>query len=103
MILERELTVPEMLDWIEAEAQARGVAVTLFRNDVEQRTEGYSTADGVEKSYTYVIVRIRINTVLDLSKEIKFMVNLQETWNNREPRPEKLLHLIPSGVPQGVW
>ena len=103
MILEREIRISEMLDWLQTEAQARGVDVTLFRDDVEQRTEGYFTADGIEKSYTFVIVRIRINSILDLSKEIKFMVNLQETWNNREPRPEKLLHLIPSGVPQGVW
>jgi len=103
MILERELRLSEMLDWIEAEAQARGVDATLFRSDVEQRTEGYSTADGAEKSYTFVIVRVRINNVPDPSKEAKFMVSLQETWNNREPRPEKLLHLIPSRLPQGVW
>ena len=103
MILERENETVEMLDWIEAEAQAGGVAVTLFRNDVEQRTEGYSTADGVEKSYTFVIVRVRIDNISDPGKEAKFMVSLQEAWNNREPRPSKLLHLTPSRLPQGVW
>ena len=103
MILERELTVAGMLNWIEAEAQARGVDVTLFRNDIEERTEGYSTADGVEKSYTFVGVRVRIDSPLDLNEEIYFRVSLQEAWNHREPRPPKLLRLIPSWVPQGVW
>lgn len=103
MILERELTIAEMLNWIEAEAQARGVDVTLFRNDIEERTDGYSTPDGVEKSYTFVGVRVRINSPLDLSEEIHFRVSLQETWNHRVPRPPKLLRLIPSWVPQGVW
>ena len=103
MILEREVEISGMLDWIESEAQASGIDITLFRDDVEQRTEGYTTAEGLDKSYTYVIVRIRIDDIPDLSDEIQFMVNLQETWNNREPQPAKLLHLIPFGVPQGVW
>ena|GEM_PF-3009345 len=58
-----------MFDWIEAEAQARGIAVTLFRDNAQQRTEGYSTADGVEKSCTFVIVRVRIDNVPAQAKQ----------------------------------
>lgn len=103
MILEREISVTEMLNWLQAEAQSRHVAMAVFRDDVEERTEQYFRADGTERSNTFVLVRVRIDNVPDLTQEIKLMVDIQETWNNREPRPEKLLHLIQSGVPQGVY
>lgn len=103
MILEREIGAAEMLDWLQAEAQSRQVALTVFRNDVEKRTEKYGRADGTEHSYTYVIVRVRFDDVSDPEEEASLKVRLQETWNNREPRPEKLLHLISYWVPQGVY
>ncbi len=103
MILERELSVREILDWLQAEAQARQISLTVFPDSAEERTEQYFTADGEERSFTFLGVRVRIDNLSDPGKEAKLMVRLQESWNNREPRPEKLLHLIPSGVPQGVW
>ena len=103
MILERDISITGMLDWIQAEAQSRQVNITIFRNDAEERTEQYRTAGGIERSITYVIVRVRIDNVPDPGKQGKIMVDIQETWNNSEPRPDKLLHLIPSGIPQGVW
>jgi len=93
MLLERETSVSEILDWLQAEANARNIPLKIFQEQVEERK-------GV---YFVVGVPVRIEGDDEAYDEAKLLTKLENAWNDREPRPEKLLFLLPAGLPQGVW
>ncbi len=93
MLLEKETSISEMLDWLQAEAEARNISIKIYRDQVEQRQE----------IYFFVGVPVRIEGMENVYDESKVMTKLQNAWNDREPRPDKLLFLLPAGLPQGVW
>ena len=95
MMLEREVSqqafFQRVTDWIQAEAEAAKVAISIRADGVEER-EG--------DCYTFVLVPIKVlEAPADFDKP-RFLAELEGKWNDTEPRPEKLIFPYPASVPR---
>ena len=99
MILEKELgqaeqrqqeRFQEAMEWVEREAEARQFSIALVSSLIEERQSDY-----------YTFIRIPVKVIASEGYDFaEALVILEDTWNEREPRPEKLLFLYPAGVPR---
>ncbi len=101
MILEKELDQTEQrqqerfqeaIEWVQREAETRHLSIALVPSLMEERQGDY---------YTFILIPVTVIT----SEPYDFaeaLVILEDTWNEREPRPEKLEFLYPAGVPRNV-
>jgi hypothetical protein len=94
MLAEEELTqfetVQQAVGWVKNEAEARHVAAEIPSEQVEERQGDY---------YTFFMIPIKI-PALETDDFLDVVSEIESKWNNREPRPEKLLFLYPAGVPR---
>lgn len=90
MLLQTETSVNEILDWLQAEMNARGIAGRIARDRVRERQE---------LSYRFVLVPLFLNDT-DASSRVR--VGLENAWNDQEPAPDKRLFLYPGEAPDGV-
>lgn len=95
MITEQEIIIQQAVDWLEAEIKSRGIAAKVCRDQIEERRREYHTFIGIP-------VRVQEES-LDAYDEAALLVEMENAWNYREPKPAKLLALLPAGLPQGVW
>lgn len=94
MIIEQEITIQQALAWVEEQFRAKAIPATILREQVEERQDDL---------YTFIGIPIRVHEDMDAYDEAKLFSEIQGRWNFREPRPEKMLSLLPAGIPQGVW
>ncbi len=94
MLAEEELieikTVQQAVAWVKNEAEARHVTAEIFSDQAEERRGDY---------YTFLMIPIEI-PALETGEFLDVLGKIEGKWNNREPRPEKLLFLYPAGVPR---
>ena len=101
MILEKELgqteqrqqeRFQEAIEGVQREAETRQFSIALVPSLIEERQGDY---------YTFILIPVKVIT----SEPYDFaeaLVILEDTWNDQEPRPEKLLFLYPAGVPRNA-
>ena len=99
-LIEQELGVSEMLDWLRNELDSRNITARIARERVRERTE-YAYLDERKIVYHFVFVPIFVENE-DPEESPGLLVQLMEAWNSREPAPEKRLFLYPGQVPDGV-
>ncbi len=94
MLAEEELTqlatVPEAIAWVKNEAEARHVTAEIVAEQAEERQGDY---------YTHIMLPVEIHA-LETGAFLDILSKIESKWNNKEPRPEKLLFLYPAGVPR---
>lgn len=94
MLAEEELTqlgtIPQAVAWVKNEAEARHLTAEIFSEQAEERQGDY---------YTFIMLPVEIRT-LETGDFLDILSKIESKWNNREPRPEKLLFLYPAGVPR---
>ncbi|MDQ2687345.1 MAG: hypothetical protein M3Y28_05705 [Armatimonadota bacterium] len=95
MLLEKEVaqetSVAEVLEWLQAQMDARGIAGRIARDRVRERQD----------VYCHVLVPVLLDTG-DAYDDAKLLSSLERVWNEREPAPDKYLFLYPGEVPDGV-
>jgi len=94
MLAEEELTqlgtVQQAVDWVKNEAESHHVTAEIFSDHAEERQGDY---------YTFIMIPVEIRT-LETGDFLGMLGKIESKWNNREPRPDKLLFLYPAGVPR---
>ncbi len=87
--------VQQAVRWVEAEIQTRRIAAAVVREQIEEWLGDY---------YPFIRIPIKMqDDALDAYDEAKLLTDIESDWNLQEPRPEKMLSLMPAGLPRGVW
>lgn len=94
MLAEEELVqqggVQQAVDWLKKQAGARHIILEIRLDQIEERHSDY---------YTHIIVPVEM-PALETDEFLDTLGEFQSRWNNREPRPGKLLFLYPAGAPR---
>jgi hypothetical protein len=95
MLLEEGLKPQELFrriaDWLYAEAEARKISLRIYTQLIEERSSEY---------YTFIHIPVHVFGDRDAYDKAKTLGRLERLWNDREPRPEKLLFLRPAPAPR---
>ena len=75
--------------WLRAEAQARGVQATIYTQSATQ--EG-----------RFLIVPVYLEGMADAYDFAAALQDLEDAYNNQQPKPDWLLILRPASAPHGV-
>ncbi len=81
----------EIADWLYAEAKARKISLKIYTGAIEERTSEW---------YTFIHIPVHVIGDIDAYDKAKTLGRLEKLWNEREPRPEKLLFLRPAAAPR---
>lgn len=86
-VLQPPPTADEVYEWLHAEAERQGLDATLYTHAARQENR-------------FLIVPVHLAGEADAFDFAEKLQELEDAWNNQEPRPYRLLILRPAAKPR---